>query len=80
MPQSVRIRHIQQLVGLRQSNAQALITPEDVSRDIEAVASAIGKRYDGDAFNRVVYTESHDEVANGRSRIPEEIWPGNIDN
>ena len=34
-------------------------------------------RYNSDAFERVVYTESHDEVANGRSRVPEEIWPGN---
>ena len=32
-----------------------------------------------DAFKRVIYTESHDEVANGRSRVPEEIWPGYAD-
>jgi 1,4-alpha-glucan branching enzyme len=25
----------------------------------------------------VIYTESHDEVANGKARVPEEIWPGN---
>ena len=25
----------------------------------------------------MIYTESHDEVANGSSRVPEEIWPGN---
>ena len=37
----------------------------------------IRDRYDGDAFKRVVYTESHDEVANGKARVPEEIWPGN---
>ena len=30
----------------------------------------------GDAFSRVVYTESHDDVANGRVRLPEEIRPG----
>jgi 1,4-alpha-glucan branching enzyme len=30
-------------------------------------------------MQRVVYTESHDEVANGNSRVPEEIWPGNAD-
>jgi 1,4-alpha-glucan branching enzyme len=41
------------------------------------VKSAIEQRYNGDAFERVVYTESHDEVANGRARVPEEIWPGN---
>jgi 1,4-alpha-glucan branching enzyme len=44
-----------------------------------AVKNAIEQRYNGDAFERVVYTESHDEVANGRARVPEEIFPGNAD-
>ena len=26
-----------------------------------------------------LYTESHDEVANGQARVPEQIWPGNAD-
>jgi 1,4-alpha-glucan branching enzyme len=46
-------------------------------RDLEAVKTALYAKYDGDAFKRVVYTESHDEVANGKARVPEEIWPGN---
>ena len=29
--------------------------------------------------NPVVYTESHDEVANGRARVVEEVAPGNVD-
>ena len=28
---------------------------------------------------RIIYTESHDEVANGKSRVPESIWPGHAD-
>jgi 1,4-alpha-glucan branching enzyme len=32
-----------------------------------------------DVFRRVIYTESHDEVANGRSLVPEDIWPGKVD-
>ncbi|HEX2836800.1 MAG TPA: alpha-amylase family glycosyl hydrolase [Phycisphaerales bacterium] len=55
----------------------ALITGSDASRDMFAVRDAITHTYNGDAFERVVYTESHDEVANGHSRVPEEIWPGN---
>jgi 1,4-alpha-glucan branching enzyme len=47
---------------------------------MNALAGAILKYYNGDAFQRVIYTESHDEVANGHSRVPEEISPGNIDN
>lgn len=38
---------------------------------------ALLHRYNSDALERVVYTESHDEVANGHARVPEEIWPGN---
>ena len=58
---------------------QAIIARDDASRDLGAVSRAIEHRYDLDAFNRVIYTESHDEVANGRERVPEEIWPGNVD-
>lgn len=57
-----------------------VIPPEDDSRDMERVRSALERRFDIDVFNRVVYTESHDEVANGKARIPEEIWPGNVNN
>jgi 1,4-alpha-glucan branching enzyme len=49
----------------------------DDQRDMWAVKSAIEHRYNTDAFERVIYTESHDEVANGRNRVPEDIWPGN---
>lgn len=44
-----------------------------------AVAGAITNRYNNDAFRRVIYTESHDEVANGKARVPEEVWPQNAD-
>ena len=49
------------------------------SRDLGAVSKAIEHRYDLDVFRRIIYTESHDEVANGRARVPEEIWPGKAD-
>jgi 1,4-alpha-glucan branching enzyme len=57
----------------------AIITPNDADRDISAVRDALCHTYNGDAVQRVIYTESHDEVANGKSRVPEEIWPGNAD-
>jgi 1,4-alpha-glucan branching enzyme len=40
------------------------------------VAGTLTKIYNGNAFERVIYTESHDEVANGKSRVAEEIMPG----
>jgi 1,4-alpha-glucan branching enzyme len=54
---------------------KALITPRDDEREISAVREAILGRYDGNAFTRVIYTESHDEVANGRARLPHDIAP-----
>ena len=58
---------------------QAVISRDDKLRDLGAVSRAIEHRYESDAFERVIYTESHDEVANGRARVPEEIWPGKVD-
>ena len=54
---------------------QAVITPQDEQRSLTAIRDAICYRYDDDAFDRVIYTESHDEVANGRARVPQEISP-----
>jgi 1,4-alpha-glucan branching enzyme len=56
---------------------QAVISSDDSLRDLGAVRAAIEHRYDPDAFKRIIYTESHDAIANGRARVPEEIWPGN---
>lgn len=50
---------------------------DDAHRDMWAVRDALCHRFNGDAFQRVVYSESHDEVANGKSRVPSEIDPGN---
>ena len=53
----------------------ALTAVDDEDRDVEAVATVIAAPA-ADAFKRVIYTESHDEDANGSARVPEEIWPG----
>ena len=53
----------------------ALTAVSDEGRDVGSVASVIGvdpRR----ALERVIYTESHAEDANGSARVPEEIWPG----
>ena len=55
----------------------AIVGPDDDFRNMWDVRNAVAHAYNGDAFQRVIYTESHDEVANGKSRVPEEIWPGN---
>ncbi len=55
----------------------AVVATDDGARNMGAVAAAIRHLFGGKATKRVIYTESHDEVANGRQRVPEMIWPGN---
>jgi 1,4-alpha-glucan branching enzyme len=56
-----------------------ILSGNDADRNMMALRDALYHRYNGDAFRRVIYTESHDEVANGKQRMPEEIWPGKAD-
>jgi 1,4-alpha-glucan branching enzyme len=56
---------------------RVIVTGRDEDRSMAEVRDAILGRYNDDALQRVIYTESHDEVANGRARVPHEIWPGN---
>ncbi|MCP3098027.1 alpha amylase C-terminal domain-containing protein [Myxococcus sp. K15C18031901] len=51
----------------------ALTAFSDNDRDMDAVARAISFKYNGSATQRVIYTESHDEVANGKQRLPSEV-------
>jgi 1,4-alpha-glucan branching enzyme len=53
-----------------------ITTSNDTDRDMNALRDVITHRFNADAFERVVYTESHDEIANGQARVPEEIDPG----
>ena len=55
----------------------AIIAQSDADRNLDAVREALYHRYNGNTEQRVIYTESHDEVANSHARVPEEIWPGN---
>ena len=54
---------------------QAVIARLDQERSLAAISDAICYRYNDNAFDRVIYSESHDEVANGKARVPQEISP-----
>jgi 1,4-alpha-glucan branching enzyme len=54
----------------------ALESGDDGERDIDAVIAAITGTDRGAALTRVIYTESHDDVANDFVRVPEAIAPG----
>lgn len=49
------------------------VAASDEWRSMNALATAIGQRFNEDPFQRVIYSESHDEVANGKARVPHEI-------
>ena len=51
----------------------------DSDRDINIIAEILQFKYNNQAFQRIVYVESHDEVANGKVRLPEMIQPGEAD-
>jgi 1,4-alpha-glucan branching enzyme len=53
----------------------AVITPQDEQRSLAAIRDALCYRYNNDVFDRVIYSESHDEVANGKARVPQEVNP-----
>lgn len=56
---------------------EALLATSDDGRNLDAVVDALSATEHEDSFKRVIYVESHDEVANGQARIAEEIDPGN---
>ena len=48
-------------------------TPNDQERSTEVLKQAVAASYNGDPYHRVIYSESHDEVANGKARVTTEI-------
>lgn len=54
---------------------QAVIARQDEERSLAAIRDALCHRYNDDAFDRVIYSESHDDVANGKKRVPSEVSP-----
>ncbi|MEL7636936.1 MAG: alpha-amylase family glycosyl hydrolase [Anaerolineaceae bacterium] len=49
----------------------------DEGRSMQLLKDLIDFTYDNDAFKRIIYSESHDEVANGKARVPQEVDPAN---
>ncbi len=53
-----------------------VVAVEDQHRSMQFIAEAILFRYNADAIQRIIYSESHDTVANGQARLPQEIDGG----
>ena len=54
---------------------RSVITLQDQHRSLADIRDAVCYRYNDDAFKRVIFSESHDAVANGQARVPQEISP-----
>jgi 1,4-alpha-glucan branching enzyme len=54
----------------------SVVAVNDQDRSMPEVADAILFRYNNDFIQRVIFSESHDSVANGQARIPQEIDAG----
>lgn len=60
---------------------EVLLESKDQHRELYKISTAVTGEVSGDAFKRVIYTESHDEVANGKARVAHEVSPDNeVDN
>lgn len=56
-----------------------IITPNDAGRDMDTLAAVLSGGFNSDSLQRIIYTESHDEVADGKARVPFEIDPADAD-
>jgi len=67
-------------VGLPHALRDALWSSDPASINLSGILSELSKRYNGNAFSRVVYSDSHDAAANGSARLNEIVSPGKADN
>jgi 1,4-alpha-glucan branching enzyme len=61
--------------GFSYALTSAVLGTDDGARNIAGVRDALYGRYNGDPFQRVIYTETHDTVGNGGARLPSRIDP-----
>lgn len=57
----------------------ALDAVNDSDRNLTDLCTILNHKFNADAFQRVVYSDSHDSAGNGGTRLNEEISPGQPD-
>ncbi len=56
------------------------LSSDDPSRiNLTGICAELGRTYNGNAFERIIFMDSHDSAANGSARLSELIAPGNAD-
>src|SRR5690606_12194865 len=58
---------------------EALHSNDPGAINLTGIAGELGKRYNDDAFQCIIFADSHDSAANGSARLCEVIAPGDAD-
>lgn len=64
-------------MGFPHAIRQVLKPGDDSERILEPLVDQLTTLYNGQAFQRIVFSDSHDTAGNGAARLNEEITPGN---
>ncbi|HSX31401.1 MAG TPA: alpha-amylase family glycosyl hydrolase [Candidatus Saccharimonadales bacterium] len=63
-------------LGFPQSLREALCSHDPAGVNLTGLCGELGRRYNDDALQRIVYADSHDTAANGSARLNEAVAPG----
>ncbi|MCH7400330.1 alpha-amylase family glycosyl hydrolase [Belliella kenyensis] len=67
-------------VGFSHILRNVLTISSDQDRSLQTIENLLYSKFNDDIYQKVIYTESHDEVANmDTKRLPEEIQPGDAE-
>jgi len=66
-------------VTMPQGFRESLISSSPDKINLTRIYSELGRKFNNDAFQRVIYMDSHDTAANGSARLSEVIAPGKAD-
>lgn len=58
----------------------ALHSSDPAHINLTGICSELNRRYNDDAFQRIIFVDSHDSAANGSARLAEVIAPGHAQN
>ncbi len=63
-------------LGFPQALREALGSNDPANVHLTGICGELGRRYNDDVWQRVIFTDSHDSAANGSARLNEVIAPG----
>jgi 1,4-alpha-glucan branching enzyme len=67
-------------LGFPQSLRESLRSSNPADINLAQISNQLGRRYNDNAYERVVFSDSHDSAANGSARLNEVIAAGKSDN